>query len=156
MASWYRKITADPTNFDALVDALSHFEAEYEEGLGDLSMNGKRIWEEAKKLPGFMAYRYAQFREIEAIRDFLDLRIRRLVRDNMKTIWDTYNKTFSERMAEKWAENEDDVIALKDLRNEFHLLMEKFAGLTKGMEQLHFQIGNLVRMREAGIEDAVF
>jgi hypothetical protein len=32
----------------------------------------------------------------------------------------------------------------------------KVRRLTKGVEQMHFQIGNLIKMREAGIEDAIF
>ena len=156
MSGWFRKITADPTDLTPLVEALDYFETEHADGRKDLDMAGKRIWEEARKLPGFMELRYGQYREIEAIRDYLDLRIRRKVRDNMETIWNTYNKTFSERLAEKWAENEQDVLVLKVIRIEFNLLFEKFAGLTKGMEQMHFQIGNLVKMREAGIEDSIF
>lgn len=156
MSSWYRKVTADSSNLEPLVEALAFFEAEYQDGLKDLDMEGKRIWTEAKKLPGFMAYRYSQYRELDAIGQYLDTRIRRMVKDNMDVIWQTYNKTMSERQVEKWAEVGDDVLALKEIRIEFQLMFEKFAGLTKGLEQLHFQISNLVRMREAGIEDSIF
>lgn len=156
MSGWFQRISSNPSNLESLVEAIAYFEREYQDGLADLKMDGKHIWTESKKLPGFMAYRYGQYRELQAIVDYLDIRIRRAVKDAMKNIWDTYNKTMSERMVEKWAENDEDVTSLKLIRIEFNLLFEKFAGLTKGMEQLHFQIGHLVKMREAGIEDAMF
>ena len=118
MSSWYRKVTADPSNLEPLVDTLAFVEDQYLDGRKDLNMEGKRIWEEAKKLPGYMSYRYGQYREIEAIRDWLDMRIRKLVKDNMETIWTTYNKAMSERQVEKWAEVADDVMALKEIRIE--------------------------------------
>lgn len=156
MSGWLRKVTADPTDLAPLVDALAHFDKEHEDGLRDLNMTDKLIWAESKKLPSLMAWRYAQYREIESIFDFLELQIRKMVKDHMQTLFKSYNKALSDRLAEKWAEVEQDVVDLRCIQIEFKLMMEKFAGLTKGMEYLHFQIGNLVKLREAGMEDARF
>ena len=46
--------------------------------------------------------------------------------------------------------------AAEEPLEEVALLRNKFLGLTKGYEYLHFQIGNIIHLRKAGIEDANF
>jgi hypothetical protein len=154
--SWYQKIVADPDNLEPLVGAMEYFEEQYQDGLNDMNVSGKRLWDMSKKLPGLMAYRYGQYKELEAIGHFLDLKIRKHTKSAMEDIMTHYNRAMSERTAEKWAEADEVVVTFKMLKIEVDLLMRKFEGLTKGIEQMHFQMSNLVKMRDAGIEDALF
>jgi hypothetical protein len=62
----------------------------------------------------------------------------------------------TENGAKRLAEGDPEHITLKELAREVKLLMDKFAGITKGLDQAHFQIGNLIKLRAAGIEDAEF
>lgn len=154
--SWYQKIVSDTDNLEPLVEAMAYFEEQFQDGLKDMDVSGKRLWEMSKKLPGLMAYRYGQYKELEAIGNVLELKIRKQTKNAMEDIMTHYNRAMSERTAEKWAEADDIVVTYKMLKIEVELLMKKFEGLTKGIEQMHFQMSNLVKMRDAGIEDALF
>ena len=55
--------------------------------------------------------------------------------------------------AEKYAEGEDEVIDYEVLINEVALLSREWDGIMKGLETKQWQLGHIVRLRVAGMED---
>lgn len=158
MSDWYRKVAnTDEADFEAtlvaVAEALAHFEGEVDEGLKELQPSG-RLWNIAKAIPGTMAYRYTQLQELEATLELLEQRATKKQSEHKRRYLEHYARTLSDRTAGEFAAAEDEVCNLRALINEVALTRNKFLGLTKGLESLHYQIGHLVKMREAGIEDA--
>lgn len=153
---WYRRVAQDPNDLEPLAEALEHFENEYLEARKELEVKGRRIEEVARRLPGIVEYRFGQLQEIEAILSLFELRVDKAVAESKKRYLENYQRNLSERTAEKYAEVDQEVIDLKMLVIEIARVRNLFLSLTKGMEYLHFQLSNVVRLRQAGIEDASF
>lgn len=153
---WYRRVSKDPDDLVPLADALAHFEAEYQDARRELDVKGKRIEEVSRRLPGIVEYRFAQLQEIEAILALFELRVDKATAEAKKRYLEHYNRTLSDRTAEKYAEVDQDVFDLKMLIIEISRVRNLFLSITKGMEYLHWQLNNLIKLRQAGIEDSVF
>jgi hypothetical protein len=57
------------------------------------------------------------------------------------------------RDAEKYADGEDEVIEYETLINEIALLRNRWLGILKGLDAKQWQMGHIVRLRTAGMED---
>lgn len=153
---WYRKVSQNTDNADVLMAALDYFESEYEIAKSELNVKGKRIEEVARMIPGMVEYRFGQLQEIEAILSLFELNAEKAVSDAKKRYLENYQRNLSDRTAEKYAETDDDVIARKLIIIEVARVRNLFLSITKGLEYLHFQLSNVTRLRQAGIEDATF
>ena len=154
--SWFRKVTsAEEGDFLPLVAAMNYYQKEYEEGVkATKPEQGVRLWEISRELPGHMAFRYNQWQELNAIHEWLEVREEAMIRKAADDLQKNYARTMSTRDAVSLAETDINVLAMRTIRIEVKLMASKFAGITKGLEFLHYQIGHLVKLREAGIEDA--
>lgn len=153
MSGWYSKITEDPTDLTPLVECFAYFERQLEEARIELDVGG-RIELIAKKLPGMAEYRYNQLQELEAILKFLNIRLDKVRGARFRFYMEKYDKALSAREADKFADGDDQVIDLALLINQIAMIRNKYLGVTKGIEYLHFQLGNIIKLRTAGIEDA--
>jgi len=156
--TWYNRIVQAGAKGDwsVLAEAFEHFHREYEEAKRELRPEG-RIWDAAKMLPYLNVHRYEQWKELEAIHDWIELQALRKYTEKFAAYSEHYKgRAMTENGAKRLAEGDPEHITLKELAREVKLLMEKFAGITKGLDQAHFQIGNLIKLRAAGIEDAEF
>lgn len=156
MTNWYTKITSDPDDYGSILQALEFFNAEYEEACGEVSqLRGTLLQEVATKLPGIVGYRYGQQNELDDIIEFLEIRELALVGAKRRHFLEHYNRKLTDRMVEKFAESEPDVIAMKELRNHVAAVRNKYVALSKHLDHLHFQLSNIVKLRCQGIEDAI-
>lgn len=154
--NWYRLITSDETNFTPIAEFVEYMEAQYLEAEQELRVKGKRIDDIACRLPGIVTHRFAQLQEIESILNHLQRLGDKAMIEAKDRFLNHYARTVSERTAEKHAEVDPEVYAIRMLQGEVALIRNKFLALTKGMEYLHFQTGNIVRLKVAGIEDTEF
>lgn len=154
--SWFRKVTAsEDGDLIPLVAAMNYFSKEYEEGIvATKPERGTRLWEISRELPGHMTFRYNQYQELNAIHEWLEVREAAMIRNGADALQKHYARTMSTREAMTLAESDKDIVAHRTIRIEVKLMANKFAGITKGLETLHFQIGYLVKLRDGGIEDA--
>lgn len=150
---WYRLVTE---NNDKLPDALEYFENQYEIAKGEIDVKGKRIEEVSRRLPGMVEYRFAQLQEIEAILAYFQLKVEKATMEAKKDLLENYPRALSDRTAEKYAEVDPDVYDLKLIMIEVSRIRNLFLSITKGVDHLHWQISNIVKLRQAGIEDSVF
>ena len=56
--------------------------------------------------------------------------------------------------AEKYADGEQEVVAISELINQVAYTRNQYLGITKGFEIKHFQLTNIIKLRVAGMEDA--
>ena len=147
--NWYTRISADLT---VLPDFISHYETELESAKSDVKIYGK-VEKNIAALPGVTEHRFNQLQEIEAVLNFLNIKLRKIRRKHFQKYLEAYARALTSRDAEKYAEGEDEVIDMEILINEVALLRNKWLGILKGLESKNFMLGHVVRLRAAGMED---
>lgn len=152
---WYRKVTSDPNDLSPVVDALDHFEEVYQEGRATLEVDQKVVVKVASQLPGLVEYYFAQWKEICAIYEYLELRGDKAHAEAKRRFMESYPKAISERAADNYALTDEEVQAIRMVAIEVKLMREKFAGLSKGFEYLHYQLTNIRALRVAQMEDSI-
>jgi hypothetical protein len=149
MAHWYSRITA---NLSVLPDFISHYETEIISAKQDVKIYGN-VEKNIAALPGITEHRFNQLQEIEAVLNYLNIQLRKIRRKHFQKYLEAYNRALTSRDAEKYAEGEDEVIDMEVLINEVALLRNKWLGILKGLEAKQWQMGHIVRLRTAGMED---
>lgn len=153
--SWYRRVVQDPDDFSPVLEAIDYFDAQYAQACTEVDVRGRRLEEIEKQLPGIVGYRYAQLQELESIMDYLEIREKAVLGTKRRHYLEHYNRALSDRMVEKFAEADQEVIAIAELRNHVAAVRNRFVALSRQHEYLHFQLGNVTKLRVAGIEDAI-
>jgi hypothetical protein len=156
ITKWYSQLTANPDDLTPVLDAYEAYMDEYEEGIreaNDLSNRGPQgAMDSAMRLPGIYAYRWAQLQEIEQIIGFLENREKRLLGVKRRHFREHYARDLNDSMVEKYAESDPEVLDLAEIRNMFALVRNKFLALTKQHEILNYQISNVAKLKDKGIE----
>lgn len=152
MPTWYNHVVKD---LSVLPDCIDYFYKELEDARKDnLLLKGKRIERIATELPGTVEYRYNQLQEIEAILEFLNIEMRKRRSASFKKYLENYQRALSSRDVEKYVDGDSDVVDMALLVNEFALVRNQWIGLTKGLDIIHWQINNVVKLRVVGLDDA--
>ncbi len=147
--TWYSKVTTDLSH---LPDFISHYENELLSAKSDVKVYGN-VEKNIAALPGVTEYRFNQLQEIEAVLNYLNIQLRKIRRKHFQKYLEKYNRNLSSRDAEKYVDGEDEVIDYEVLINEVALLRNKWLGVMKGIDAKQWQLGHIVRLRTAGMED---
>lgn len=151
MSIWYYKVTAD---LNTVPDFIEYFETELEEAKKELSLKGKTLEKHAAELPGLVEQRFSQLQEIEAVLEYLNVKLRKDRSVEFKKFLEAYNKALSSRDAEKYVDGVDTIVDLTLLINEIALLRNRFLGIIKALEAKNFMTGHIVKLKTAGLDDA--
>jgi uncharacterized protein YfdQ (DUF2303 family) len=146
---WYSRVTA---NLGTIPDFIQHYENEMEEARKECRIGGI-LERNIKELPGITEHRFNQLQEIEAILNFLNIQLRKIRRKHFQKYLEAYARTLTSRDAEKYVDGEDEVIDFETIINEVALLRNKWLGIMKGLDTKQWQMGHIVRLRTAGMED---
>jgi hypothetical protein len=149
MSNWYTRIT---TNLAVIPDFISHYENEIISAKSDVKVYGN-VEKNIAALPGTTEHRFNQLQEIEAVLNYLNIQLRKIRRKHFQKYLEAYNRVLSSRDAEKYVDGEDEVVDFETLINEVALLRNKWLGIMKGLEAKQWQMGHIVRLRTAGMED---
>ena len=77
-----------------------------------------------------------------------------IIRNALKDlVLESYNRQLTSRDADKYVDGDDDVVNLTQIANQFSLLRNKYLGIMKGLDTKQWQIGHIVKLRTAGMED---
>jgi hypothetical protein len=133
-------------------DFITHYEAELISAKQEVKIYGN-VEKNIAAIPGVTEHRFNQLQEIEAVLNYLNIQLRRIRRKHFQKYLEAYNRALTSRDAEKYAEGEDEVIDMEVLINEVALLRNKWLGILKGLEAKQWQMGHIVRLRTAGMED---
>lgn len=146
---WYSRVTAD---LSAIPDFIAHYERELESAKSECRVGGL-IEKNIAALPGITEHRFNQLQEIEAILNYLNIQLRKIRRKYFQKYLEGYARMLSSRDAEKYVDGEDEVIDFETLVNEVALLRNRYLGIMKGLDAKSWQMGHIVRLRTAGMED---
>lgn len=154
--SWFRKISADPSDFSPVADALEYFQQEYEEGREELKLRGRKITDVAANLPGLIEYRYAQYQEVETILTYFEKLEEKAIIEKTQWYMANYPREIRENIARKYAEVHDDVMPITKIKFEIVMVRNNFLALFKAIEAAHYQVRNVVLLRTSGFDDAMY
>ena len=149
--NWYTRITQ---NLGVIPDFITHYEAELISAKQEVKIYGN-VEKNIASIPGVTEHRFNQLQEIEAVLNYLNIQLRRIRRKHFQKYLEAYNRALTSRDAEKYAEGEDEVIDMEVLINEVALLRNRWLGIMKGLEAKQWQMGHIVRLRTAGMEDII-
>jgi hypothetical protein len=149
MSNWYTRITVD---LSVIPDFISHYESELPIAKGDVNIKGN-VEKNIAGLPGVTEHRFNQLQEIEAVLNYLNIQLRKIRRKHFQKYLEAYNRALTSRDAEKYVDGEDEVVDFEVLINEVALLRNRWLGILKGLEAKQWQMGHIVRLRTAGMED---
>jgi len=149
MSNWYTRISQ---NLNVLPDFISHYENELISAKQEVKVYGN-VEKNIAAIPGVTEHRFNQLQEIEAVLNYLNIKLRQIRRKHFQKYLEAYNRALSSRDAEKYTEGEDEVIDMEVLINEIALLRNRWLGIMKGLEAKQWQMGHIVRLRTAGMKD---
>jgi hypothetical protein len=146
---WYNRITKDLSH---IPDFIAHYERELEEAKRDCRIGGM-VEHRIKELPGITEHRFNQLQEIEAVLNFLNIQLRKIRRRHFQKYLENYGRALTSRDAEKYVDGEDEVVDFETIINEVAFLRNTWLGIMKGLDSKQWQLGHIVRLRTAGMED---
>jgi len=146
---WYSRVTA---NLGAIPDFIQHYERELDEAKKECRIGGL-VEKNISALPGITEHRFNQLQEIEAVLNYLNIQLRKIRRRHFQKYLEAYARALTSRDAEKYVDGEDEVIDFETIINEVALLRNKWLGIMKGLDTKQWQMGHIVRLRTAGMED---
>ena len=146
---WYSKVVSSLGN---IPDFIQHYEQELIDAKRDCRIGGL-VEKNISALPGITEHRFNQLQEIEAVLNFLNIQLRKIRRRHFQKYLEAYARALTSRDAEKYVDGEDEVIDFETIINEVALLRNKWLGILKGLDAKQWQMGHIVRLRTAGMED---
>lgn len=146
---WYSRVVAD---LSSIPDFIAHYERELDDARKDCKISGL-IERAIKELPGNTEHRFNQLQEIEAVLNYLNIRLRKIRRKHFQKYLEGYARALTSRDAEKYVDGEDEVIDYETIINEVAYLRNRWLGIMKGLDSKQWQMGHVVRLRTAGMED---
>lgn len=135
-----------------LPDFISHYETELEAARSEVRIGGK-IERNLAELPGITDHRYQQLQVVEAVLNYLNTELRKIKSKHFKRYLENYQRALTSRDVERYVEGEQEVVDMLMLINEVALLRNRYLGIIKGLEAKQWQLGHIVRLRTAGMED---
>jgi hypothetical protein len=147
--NWYTRINHD---LSVIPDFIIHYENELLSAKVDVRIKGY-VEKQISALPGITEHRFNQLQEVEAVLNLLNIKLRKIRRTHFQKYLEKYARALTSRDAEKYVDGEDEVIDFEYLINEVALLRNKYLGIMKGLDAKQWQMGHIVRLRTAGMED---
>ena len=151
MSKWYYRVERDLSEVPAFID---YYELELDQARQELSLKGKSLEKHAAELPGLVEHRFSQLQEIEAVLEYLNIKLKKQRSEEFKKFLENYNKALSSRDAEKYVDGVQAVVDMTLVVNEVALLRNKFLGISKAFEAKNFMTGHIIKLRCAGLDDA--
>ena len=135
-----------------LPGCIDYYYAELDSAKQEVKIYGS-VEKSLSHLPGITEHRFNQLQEIEAILNYLNIQLRKIRRKHFQKYLESYARALTSRDAEKYVDGEDEVIDYETIINEVALLRNRWLGILKGLEAKQWQLGHIVRLRAAGMED---
>jgi hypothetical protein len=147
---WFNRVKQD---LSALPDMIDFYTAEAEKAHWETRIQGS-LEKNAQDLPGQVSHRFGQLQELEAVLKHVNTRYDKLRSDHYRRYLERYNRELSDRSIEKYIDGENDVVSMLDLVNEVALMRNRYLGIMKALDAKNYQMGHIVRLRVAGMNDA--
>jgi hypothetical protein len=148
---WYKDIVLGE-DISKVFDCLEWFESELDDARQEIKVSGS-LEKAASRLPGIFEHRYSQLQELEAILEYLNIETRKCRSKHYKAFKEAYNTELSDKIIEKYINGVDEVIDWEKLCIAIGLVHSQMTGITKALDQKNWQLGHIVKLRAAGLED---
>jgi hypothetical protein len=148
--NWYSRVV---TNLAELPNAIQYYEDEYEEARKELIIRGN-IERMSADMPGQIEHRFSQIQEIEAILEYLNIELKAIRSKYHRAYLENYQRVLSSKDIDRYIDGEVEVINQYKLINEFALVRNKWLSISKGFDTKSYRLGDITRLRAAGLEDA--
>jgi hypothetical protein len=136
-----------------LPDMVEFFNKELADAQTETKIRGS-LEKNSQDLPGIVSHRFNQLQEIESVLKFLNVKYDKMRSDHYRRYLERYNRELSDRSIEKYIDGESDIVDMNNLINEVALVRNKYLGIMKGLDAKGFSLGNITRLRIAGMNDA--
>lgn len=156
MSRWLQRIVNDRKDMALVLDAVAYFEREYHEGRAILQVKGQKIEVKLTRIASEIEYHYSRFQELEMILAHMDKMVEAEVVTQTQDYMDHYNRKIAEQTARKYAEVHEEVLVLDAVRKQVAMVRNDYMALFKGLETLSFKLKDIVELRKAMLDDAVF
>lgn len=149
-SNWYYRVSSDLSEIPGFID---FYEKELLLARKELELSGRPLERHAAELPVVVDSRFSQLQEIEAVLEFLNIKMKKDRAIEFKRFLEAYNKTLSSRDAEKYVDGVQSIVDTALLINEVALLRNKFLSISKALEAKNFMIGHVIKLKVAGLDD---
>ncbi len=147
---WYTRCRDD---MSLLPDMVEFFNKQLADAQTETKIRGS-LEKNSQDLPGIVSHRFNQLQEIESVLKFLNVKYDKMRSDHYRRYLERYNRELSDRSIEKYIDGESDIVDMNNLINEVALVRNKYLGIMKGLDAKGFSLGNITRLRIAGMNDA--
>ena len=124
-------------------DCIEHYSNELLEARKEVRIHGN-VEKNSTQLPAYVELRFSQLQELEAILEHLNIQLRKKRSEYLRKYLENYNKALSSRDAEKYADGEQEVVAISELINQVAYTRNQF-WYNKGWNQT-LQLTNIIKL----------
>ncbi len=146
---WFYRIKND---LSVLPDMIEFYNNELETAKQETKIFGS-LERNNQQLPGQVAHRFDQLQDIESVLKFLNVRYDKMRSDHYRRYLERYNRELSDRSIEKYIDGENDIVDMSCLINEVALVRNRYLGIMKAFDAKSYSMGNITRLRIAGMND---
>lgn len=146
---WFYRIKND---LSLLPDMIEFYNNELETAKQETKILGS-LERNNQQLPGQVAHRFDQLQDIESVLKFLNVRYDKMRSDHYRRYLERYNRELSDRSIEKYIDGENDIVDMSCLINEVALVRNRYLGIMKAFDAKSYSMGNITRLRIAGMND---
>ena len=147
---WFMHVKADMA---VLPDMIEYYIRELVEAHTETRISGS-LEKQSQALPGQVSHRFDQLQEIESVLKYLNVKYDKMRSDHYRRYLERYNRELSDRSIEKYIDGEADIVDMLGVINEVALVRNKYLGIMKGFDAKSYSLGNITRLRIAGMNDA--
>jgi len=147
---WFMHVKSDMA---VLPDMIEYYNRELVEAHTETRITGS-LEKQSQSLPGQVSHRFDQLQEIESVLKYLNVKYDKQRSDHYRRYLERYNRELSDRSIEKYIDGEADIVDMQCLINEVALVRNKYLGIMKGFDAKSYSLGNITRLRIAGMNDS--
>lgn len=147
---WFMRVKND---MGVLPDMIEFYSKELEKAQTETKIAGS-LEKQNQDLPGQVSYRFDQLQEVESVLKLLNVKYDKMRSDHYRRYLERYNRELSDRSIEKYIDGESDIVDMQCVINEVALVRNKYLGIMKGFDAKSYSLGNITRLRIAGMNDA--
>lgn len=148
--NWFNRIRAD---LSVLPDMVDYYNTELDQARTECVIKGS-LEKNNQMLPGQVNHRFSQLQELESVLKYLNIKYDKMRSDHYRKYLERYNRELTDRSIEKYIDGEADIVDMSQIINEVALLRNKYLGVMKSFDAKSYSLGNITRLRIAGMNDS--
>ncbi len=147
---WFVRVRSD---MSVLPDMIDYYNQELEQAQKETRILGS-LEQQNQQLPGQVSHRFNQLQDLESVLKYLNVKYDKMRSDHYRKYLERYNRELTDRSIEKYIDGEADIVDMLCVINEVALVRNRYLGVMKGFDVKSYSLGNIVRLRIAGMNDA--